>query len=333
MKSFNIYDFDKTIYNGDASIDFFLFSLKNKTVKPIPLIKILFNAILFIFKFKTQKEYKQIFFSFLNDIDDIDDFVNMFWESKEKNIFKWYKKSDKKIDIIISASPEFLLKPICSKMNVYDLIATNMDKKTGIIEGENCYGKEKVVRLKEKYQGVTVDNFYSDSYSDQPLADISTNSYLIVNGNIKNWELKEKTLIEKVKELFLNQEFIKFLFVGLINVFNGIFFAMLFNIFMGTNISFILGYIVALSISYLLNTKFIFYNKINAGNYIKFGISYIPNFIIQNIVVFIMYNILGISELITFATAAIISVPITFFFIKEFAFSNKKKKGEKYERK
>ncbi len=333
MENFNIYDFDKTIYDGDASVDFFLFCLKNKKVKLTPLIKILFNTILFLLKFKTQKEYKQIFFSFLKDIDNVENCVDMFWESKDKKIFNWYKKKDKKKDIIISASPEFLLKPICSKMNVYDLIATNMDKKSGTIYGENCYGKEKEIRLKKKYQDIKVDNFYSDSYSDQPLADIAKNSYLIVNGNIKNWEIKNESFFDKIKEFFFNIEFMKFLFVGFINVFNGVFFAMLFNILMGTNISFILGYIVALSISYLLNTKFIFYKKITIKKYIKFGMSYIPNFIVQNIVVFIMYNLLGISEFITFTTSAIVSVPITFFFIKEFAFGEKKKKKDNYEKK
>ncbi len=321
MKNYNVYDFDKTIYNGDSSIDFFIFCLKKKKVKLIPLISILFNAILFIFKLKSQKEYKQIFFSFLKDIDDIDNLVDMFWESKEKNIFDWYLKSDRKKDIIISASPKFLLEPICEKLNIYDLIATKMNKEDGIIYGANCYGEEKVLRLKSKYKKIEVDNFYSDSYSDQPLADIAINSYLIVDGNIVKWEKKKETFFDKIKEFFLNEEFIKFIFVGFINVFNGIFFAMLFNIIMGTNISFILGYIVALSISYLLNTKFIFYKKITITKYIKFGMSYIPNFIIQNIIVFIMYNLLSIPELITFTTAAVVAVPITFFFIKEFAFA------------
>ncbi len=321
MKNYNVYDFDKTIYNGDSSIDFFIFCLKKKKVKLIPLISILFNAILFIFKLKSQKEYKQIFFSFLKDIDDIDNLVDMFWESKEKNIFDWYLKSDRKKDIIISASPKFLLEPICEKLNIYDLIATKMNKEDGIIYGANCYGEEKVLRLKSKYKKIKVDNFYSDSYSDQPLADIAINSYLIVDGNIVKWEKKKETFFDKIKEFFLNEEFIKFIFVGFINVFNGIFFAMLFNIIMGTNISFILGYIVALSISYLLNTKFIFYKKITITKYIKFGMSYIPNFIIQNIIVFIMYNLLSIPELITFTTAAVVAVPITFFFIKEFAFA------------
>ncbi len=321
MKNYNVYDFDKTIYNGDSSIDFFLFCLKKKKVKIIPLINILFNAILFIFKLKSQKEYKQIFFSFLKDIDDVDNLVDKFWESREKNIFDWYLKSDRKKDIIISASPEFLLEPICEKLNIYDLIATKMNKEDGIIYGANCYGEEKVLRLKSKYKKIEVDNFYSDSYSDQPLADIAINSYLIVDGNIVKWEKKKETFFDKIKEFFLNKEFIKFIFVGFINVFNGIFFAMLFNIIMGTNISFILGYIVALSISYLLNTKFIFYNKISFKKYIKFGVSYIPNFIVQNIIVFIMYNLLSIPELITFTTAAVVAVPITFFFIKEFAFA------------
>ena len=46
--------------------------------------------------------------------------------------------------VVISASPEFLLKPICEKININYLIASRVDIKTGVLLGKNCYGKEKV---------------------------------------------------------------------------------------------------------------------------------------------------------------------------------------------
>ena len=41
-----------------------------------------------------------------------------------------------------------MLKGICDKLDV-NLIASNFDKKTGALIGNNCYGDEKVRRLKE----------------------------------------------------------------------------------------------------------------------------------------------------------------------------------------
>ena len=57
MRNINVYDFDGTIYDGDSSIDFFIFCLsKNlKCLKYIPMI--IFNTILYIFKFLSTKEY------------------------------------------------------------------------------------------------------------------------------------------------------------------------------------------------------------------------------------------------------------------------------------
>ena len=38
-----------------------------------------------------------------------------------------------------------------------------------------------------------IDNFYSDSYSDTPLAEISENAFMVKGDRIYNWEFKLKT--------------------------------------------------------------------------------------------------------------------------------------------
>ena len=84
----NVYDFDDTIYNGDSSFHFFLYAVKNFKVSFFKILKIIFNAILYLFKLKTTKEFKEIVFLFLQDIDDIDSFVDSFWKKHRKNIKK-----------------------------------------------------------------------------------------------------------------------------------------------------------------------------------------------------------------------------------------------------
>ena len=86
----------------------------------------------------------------------------------------------------------------------------------------------------------------------------------------------------------------------------------------------ILGYVTSLTIAYLLNSKITFRERLSWLKYIKFCISYIPNFIIQNVVVLLVYNILGLHKLIAFALAALIGVPVTFLIMKFFAFAKKK---------
>jgi len=89
---------------------------------------------------------------------------------------------------------------------------------------------------------------------------------------------------------------------------------------MQVNLAFILGYISALLIAYILNSLFVFKVKTNFTKMFKFAISYIPNFIIQNIVVFTLYNIMGLWTLIAYITAAVIGIPITFLILKLFTF-------------
>ena len=115
-----------------------------------------------------------------------------------------------------------------------------------------------------------------------------------------------------------------FVFIGVINTFNGVIFSYIYSSFLNENIAFIFGYISGLVISYILNSYVTFKEKLEFNKFIKFAISYIPNFIIQNIVVFIVFNMMGLHKLIAYGLAAVIGVPITFVFMKFFAFKKNK---------
>lgn len=61
----NVYDFDKTIYDGDSSIDFYLFCLKRKKSIILLLPKQVFAMILYKLKIKDKEYFKSQFFSFV----------------------------------------------------------------------------------------------------------------------------------------------------------------------------------------------------------------------------------------------------------------------------
>ena len=187
----NVYDFDDTIYNGDSSLDFVLFCLKKnkKLFKYIP--HIILGFILYIFKIIKKTKMKEYFFSFLESIDG-EVYVEEFWKTHQKNIKKFYLDNKKMNDLIISASPIFLLKPICEKLGIKNLIASEVDINTGKFLSENCKGSRKVDLFYEKYPNKKIREFYSDSLSDTPLANISRNAYLVDNENIKDWPLNNK---------------------------------------------------------------------------------------------------------------------------------------------
>ena len=175
----NIYDFDQTILRHDSSFRFFGFCFKTYKETRHLWPRYLWQGVRYALGIIDTKTFKEHLFSFVRYVPDIDTALFRFWEAEEKYIGEWYKKQSQPSDIIISASPEFLLAPIAKTLGVKTLIGTRMDTTTGLIEGKNCKGEEKVKRLYEIMPDAKIDEFYSDSFSDAPLAKLAKKSFLV----------------------------------------------------------------------------------------------------------------------------------------------------------
>lgn len=200
-KEVDVYDFDKTIYQGDCSIDFYLFCIRKKPKLLASFPFQLWHLWLFIAKLEDRTTFKSHFFTFLRGLGNTGKYVDDFWGSHYKNIKEWYKKLDHSQDIIISASPEFLLKPILPKLQVHELVATRMDAKTGVISGQNCRGQEKVVRLKQVLNGRAVRRVYTDSLADMPILALAQEKYIVKGNQIIKWQDYAKK--RRIKKLSL----------------------------------------------------------------------------------------------------------------------------------
>lgn len=132
------------------------------------------------------------------------------------------------------------------------------------------------------------------------------------------------SLIEKTKHHFLTKEFFLFLGIGCINTFNCTFMAWLCSFLItDANLTFNIGYILANLCACWMNSRFVFHDTLSLSRFIKFFISYIPNYIIQNIIVIIFYNWLDYPPVVSYLIAAILGIPITFLMVKIFAFGRK----------
>ena len=189
-KAVNSYDFDQTIFYPDSSYCFVMYCLKKY---PGAVLKAVPGAVwagLGCLRRKAEvKELKEHIFAFLKDLQNVDELVKDFWEQHRGNIASWYLAQKRPDDLIISASPEFLLKPIAEELGVH-LIATRMDKHTGKITGPNCHDKEKVRRFYEAYPGGHTEEFYSDSLSDSPMAEIADRAFIVDRDKISPWPNK-----------------------------------------------------------------------------------------------------------------------------------------------
>ena len=190
MKNIIVYDFDKTIYNGETSTDFMLFFLKRN---PKYIIRI-FNALYSLVYYKKNlKKSKEIFFKILNglDIKFLKEEINEFWKVKKDKIFSWVYDEifeNKKIAdelILISATPSIFLDGISKELGFDKLLSTKFENLNEVfnskIIGANCKGEEKVRRLNNYISDYNILKFYSDSMSDKPLFDLK----IFVNKGIK----------------------------------------------------------------------------------------------------------------------------------------------------
>lgn len=99
-----------------------------------------------------------------------------------------YKKSIEQIErdrsegflqILATAAPHFYIEPLARRLKIEDVVATGSSwsngKLTPIIDGENCYGSEKLSRIVDFFNRRGFDRerlfirFYTDHQSDLPL--------------------------------------------------------------------------------------------------------------------------------------------------------------------
>lgn len=130
--------------------------------------------------------------------------------------------------------------------------------------------------------------------------------------------------LKTLKHHFFSREFLLFLVVGCINTFLCSFLAELFTPLIGNaNVAFNAGYLLSNINAYILNGWLVFPTHLTLVRYVKFFLSYVPNYLIQNVIVLVFYNWLGLPSLASFLIAAVLGVPITFLFVKIFAFGRR----------
>ncbi len=183
----NVYDFDKTIYYYDSTKRFYKFLLKKYPKMALRGPVQLAAFIKYHAKITDKTAMKEVVYSAFRYVPDMEAQVEIFWDGEIKNIKEWYLKQQKEDDLIISASPEFLIFPICKRLGIKNVIASKADMKTGKYTGKNCYGEEKVVRMLSEVGHTHIDEFYSDSYSDSPLAKLADKAYLVQRDELKDW--------------------------------------------------------------------------------------------------------------------------------------------------
>ena len=183
----NVYDFDETIVYPNAGVTFINFCMRRHHRLRWYLPRMGREALRHRFSSSRGKPFQAELYCFLRGLPNWEEEVQLFWElHAEKMLLPWYLAQKRPDDIIISDSGDFLLQPMCEQLGVR-LIATCVDPKRGRLTGPDCYGPEKVRRLREEFGDVEIEDFYSDSLVDTPLAKLAKRAFIVKKGVCTPW--------------------------------------------------------------------------------------------------------------------------------------------------
>lgn len=183
----NVYDFDNTLLRGDSTARFFAYCMRHYPKMWLDIPGQAVNGLLFILKLRPKQAFKQRMLGFLKYIDDVDAAVANFWKQNYCRIKSFYDHARREGDVVISASPEFLIRPACERLGIRHIMGSPVDKHTGAFFGPNCHGEEKLRRFYAAFPDGRIQDFYSDSHSDDPLANIAQSAVLVKGNRLLPW--------------------------------------------------------------------------------------------------------------------------------------------------
>lgn len=186
----NVYDFDNTIYDGESTFDFFGFCVKND----ITMLKFVLPVIVTLIQYKLcrinekelERRCEKYMVCFLSKIENPKKLIKDFWDKNEGKIKKFYLMQKREDDVIISASCDILLKEICARVGIKNLLASEIDFENNRVKSL-CYGQNKVKIFKNRYPDMVIDEFYTDSKNDLPMARISKKAFYVKKNKVKEW--------------------------------------------------------------------------------------------------------------------------------------------------
>jgi len=185
----DVYDFDGTIYDGDSTADFVLFSLKRHPGVIAGLPRVAFAALRLAVRNIGLTQFKSVLFGEMSKRFNLEEEAELFWKdmNTRKKLGPWFFDTPRDLPIVIaSASPEFELRHAAKILGVETLIGTKCDMKTGALTGKNCKGAEKISRIREVIGEYEIRAMYTDdAKADGPLLAIAKEQYIVTHGVVE----------------------------------------------------------------------------------------------------------------------------------------------------
>lgn len=178
----NGYDFDDTIFRGNSMRRFSVYCTLRLPYLVLFLPVLLLGFLLRGLRILNKNRYLHMISLYVALVPNVRWFASKFWDANLKRIKLWYIKQRCDDDIIVSASPYFLINEACRRLGV-KCIATNLDTHARL-HGKHCHGKQKVTMYIEQFDNTPLATYYSDSLSDTPMFKFAERGYMVKGNNI-----------------------------------------------------------------------------------------------------------------------------------------------------
>ncbi len=197
----NVYDFDGTIYPTNCTVEFFIWCLFRHPKLIITFApKAAWYMFVCVIGRMPQCQLYRRFLGFLKKVENVDAEIERYWNKNEKKIASWYLNQKRDDDLIMTASPSCLIGPIAKRIGV-DYVATEYVIGYGVFIDNFMYAKEKA-RYMIDHKMPAIENFYSDSLSDTPIALWADKAYLVSRRatKVEEWPKMDSETLKKAKK-------------------------------------------------------------------------------------------------------------------------------------
>lgn len=187
----NVYDFDRTIFDGDSTVLFIRYLFRKSPALALRAPALLGNGLLFVTGTRDKQVFKErLFQTIFAPVDDAYALLPAFWDQHENRVKGFYRETRRPDDVVITASPVDIVRPMCERLGIKAVLGSPVDLRTGRYAGNNCHGEEKVRRFREAFPAATVDDFYSDSHSDDPMARVAKRAFFVRGERVEPWRFR-----------------------------------------------------------------------------------------------------------------------------------------------
>lgn len=325
------FDFDGTITKRDTLLEFIRFACGRRRM----LVGfMLYSPILVLMKlrlFPNWRAKQMVFSHFFKGMTEkrFNDLCNAFALQNQDLLRPKVVELMRKIIasggrvVVVSASMENWVRPFFRNFGDSVVVSgTRIDVRGGVVSGKfltmNCYGEEKVKRIKALFPNRRFYKLvaFGDSAGDHAMFRYADTAFRMAGGR---WhKVKgEDDLVDQPHHSALPGEIIRFGIVGVTATALQYGIYLLLLRWMAPPVANTVGYVVSFCFNFIASTKFTFRVETNARHGAGFALSHLVNYLLQTLFLS-LFLWLGLEKRIALLPVFCICVPVNFVLVRFF---------------